>query len=80
MKTNDSRYVKRYFKIDTMNSVFSCAEKESKIDTDPSFKVQFRNLIGVKKNVVSMPSDLINKGSGKTNTPRSKLKEISIHE
>lgn len=50
-----SKYVRRYFKIDTINGTLSYAEEASGIETKAQYQATFGSVKGVKADVVSMP-------------------------
>ena len=51
---SNSKYDKRYFLIDTVNGKLMYADKESQIE-EPKFEVAFGSILGIKKNVCTMP-------------------------
>lgn len=70
------KYVKRFFKIDTKNNMLMYSETDKIIDKNPSYSVQFRNLIGVKKNIVTMPLDF-DENAPASKDYRTNTKEVS---
>ena len=52
---NSQKYDKRIFKIDLKKLTLSYAKDEKKLDTNPHYSTGLRNIIGVKRNIVSMP-------------------------
>ena len=66
-------YSKRYFNFDTVNMNFKYSKEACDIDRNPQFVEDIRNVLSVKKNLVSMPSK--NK-----NTGIYEFKEISIFD
>lgn len=67
------QYTKRYFKLDIENSVFMYAEDEKQIDKKPQFKVPIRDIIQVKRNIISMPQY-------DSNGEFTEFKEVSIFD
>ena len=50
-----AKYDKRFFKLDLNSFMFMYAKDEESIDKKPHYSSLFRNIISVKKNIVSMP-------------------------
>ena len=65
-------YSKRYFKLDIRKMNFKYSKESCEIDRDPQYTEHLRNILNVKKNIVSMP---YNDEAGEI-----KFKEISIFE
>ena len=88
IRGNDSKYDKRYFKIDTQNGKFMYADDKKNLNK-PSFEILFRDLLGVKRNVVSMPKNnkFVSPGpkdklaqKTKESSPRNSLVEVDIFD
>ena len=69
---NRAKYDKRYFMLDLNSLMFMYAKDEDEMAKKPSYSAEFRNIVSVKKNIVSMP---VADDAG-----RVTFKEVSIYD
>ena len=55
IKFNSAKYDKRFFKLDINSFMFSYAKDEESLQKKPHYSTMLRNLVSVKRNIVSMP-------------------------
>ena len=54
-KVFNKNYVKRFFMIDVKQGKIMYSDSERGVEVKPSYSALFRDIKGVKKNIVSMP-------------------------